>query len=75
MQVKKHAEPVLLDQSGRLMAIDPFGINASPEEVRRKFNTSRDEVVRRRAYEIWEQRAREHGRALEHWLQAEYELG
>ncbi len=67
-------DPVLVHQSGRLMAIDPLGINASPEEIRRKFNVSREEVLRRRAYEIYEQSGREAGRALDHWLQAEREL-
>ncbi len=67
-------DPVLSHQSGRLMPIDPLGINASPEEVRRKFSVSLEEVLRRRAYEIYEQSGREAGRALDHWLQAEREL-
>ncbi len=33
-----------------------------------------EEHIRRRAYEIYEQRGREEGRHLEHWLQAEQEL-
>jgi DUF2934 family protein len=37
-------------------------------------NDSREEVVRRRAYEIYEQHGREDGYALDHWLQAESEL-
>ena len=60
---RKSIDPVLPDQSGRLMAVDPLGTNAP-----------RQEVVRRRAYEIYEQRGREEGRALQHWLQAEYEV-
>ena len=69
-------DPVVADQSGRLMPVDPLGIKASPDEVKRKFNvnTSRDEVVRQRAYEIYEQQGREEGYALNHWLRAESEL-
>ena len=32
------------------------------------------EQIRRRAYELWEQAGREHGRDTEHWLQAEWEV-
>ena len=71
-----HRDPVAPDQAGRLMPVDPLGINASPEEVKRKFNVdaSREEVVRQRAYEIYEQQGREEGYALNHWLRAEQEL-
>jgi Protein of unknown function (DUF2934) len=69
-------DPVVPDQSGRLMPVDPLGINSCPEEVKRKFNVSdaREDVVRQRAYEIYEQHGREEGYALDHWLQAENEL-
>ena len=72
----KHSDPVVPDQAGRLMPADPLGINSSPDEVKRKFNipSARDDVVRQRAYEIYEQHGREEGYALDHWLQAEYEL-
>lgn len=60
---KKRSDPVLPDQSGRLMPLDPLGTNA-PQEV----------LVRQRAYEIYEQRGRVDGRALDHWLEAECEL-
>jgi hypothetical protein len=60
---RKNIDPVLPDQSGRLMAVDPLGTNAP-----------REEVVRRRAYEIYEQHGKEEGRALQHWLQAEGEV-
>ena len=33
-----------------------------------------EEKVRRRAYELYEQRGREHGRDVEDWLEAEAEL-
>lgn len=73
---KARKDPVAPDQSGRLMPVDPLGINASPEEVKRKFDmsVSREEVIRRRAYEIYEQQGREQGYALNHWLRAESEL-
>lgn len=60
---KKHTDPVMPDQSGRLMPVDPMGMNAP-----------RDELVRRRAYEIYQQRGREDGHALQHWLEAEGEV-
>lgn len=60
---RKNIDPVLPDQSGRLMAVDPLGTNAP-----------REEVIRRRAYEIYEQRGREEGQALQHWLEAECEV-
>ena len=69
-------DPVVPDQSGRMMPVDPLGINAPPEEVKRKFdvNSSRENVIRQRAYEIYEQQGREEGYALNHWLRAESEL-
>jgi len=74
--MEKHSDPVVPDQAGRLMPADPLGINSSPDEVKRKFNVNSalDEVVPQRAYEIYEQHGREEGYALDHWLQAEYEL-
>jgi Protein of unknown function (DUF2934) len=35
----------------------------------------REQLVRRRAYEIWEQQGRPHGRHGGHWEAAERELG
>jgi hypothetical protein len=63
MQRKKTSDPVLSDQAGRLMPVDPSGTNAP-----------RDEAVRRRAYEIYLQRGRVDGHALEHWLEADSEM-
>lgn len=34
-----------------------------------------EDVIRHRAYEIWEAEGRAHGQDMEHWLQAERELG
>jgi DUF2934 family protein len=62
-KAKKNTDPVIPDQSGRLMPVDPKGMNAP-----------RNELVRRRAYEIYEQRGKEDGHALQHWLDAECEL-
>ncbi len=33
-----------------------------------------DELIRQRAYELYEARGREHGHAVENWLQAEAEI-
>jgi Protein of unknown function (DUF2934) len=60
---KKKTDPVLPDQSGRLMAVDPLGTN-TPREV----------TVRRRAYELYEQRGKEDGQALQDWLEAESQV-
>lgn len=35
----------------------------------------REENIRRRAYEIWEQEGRPHGQDMKHWLQAFKEFG
>jgi hypothetical protein len=37
-------------------------------------NSARDEVIRRRAYEIYRERGEQPGRELDDWLQAEREL-
>ncbi len=36
--------------------------------------TGSDDQVRRRAYELWEQRGRQHGRDADDWYRAESEL-
>ena len=59
----KRVDPVLADQAGRMMAVDPLGTN-----------TPREEVVRRRAYELYERRGREDGQALQDWLEAECQV-
>ncbi len=60
---EKRADPVVAEQGGRLTPVDPLGVNAP-----------REEIVRHRAYEIYEQRGRANGRALEDWLDAESEV-
>ncbi len=51
------------DKGGRMMAVDPLGVNVS-----------REEAVRKKAYEIYEQRGGEGGTALQDWVKAEREL-
>jgi len=60
---KRILDPVLPDQGGRMMPVDPLGINVSPEEA-----------VRKKAYKIYQQRGRENGNALQDWVEAEREL-
>ncbi len=60
---QKQADPVLPDQSGRMMPIDPLGTNAP-----------REERVRIRAYELYERRGREDGYADYDWMRAEAEV-
>ena len=62
-KLTSNADPVVSDQSGRLMPVDPLGTNAPVEEA-----------VRRRAYEIYQLSGKEEGHALQHWLQAESEV-
>jgi hypothetical protein len=45
---------------------DQIGAGRPSEEI--------EVLIRFRAYELWEQKGREHGRALEDWLEAEQEL-
>lgn len=60
---KRISDPVLPDQGGRMMAIDPLGINVS-----------REEAVRKKAFEVYERRGREDGTAPQDWVKAEREL-
>ena len=62
-KTRNNSDPVLPDQAGRLMAVDPLGTNAPQEEI-----------IRRKAYEIYEKRGRVEGNEVQHWLQAEREL-
>ncbi len=57
-------DPVLPDQGGRMTEAEPGRVAQISEEV-----------VRRRAYEIYEMRGRTDGRALDDWLAAESERG
>ena len=60
---RKKTDPVLHDQGGRMMPVDPLGTNIT-----------REEKVRLRAFELYVQRGRRDGHADEHWLQAESEI-
>ncbi len=58
---RKKTDPVVSDQGGRLMQVDP---HHSP-------NAPREEAVRRKAYELYEVRGKTDGHDLEDWLKAE----
>jgi hypothetical protein len=62
--MRKRSDPVLPDQGGRAMPADPLN----------PVSTCHEELVRQKAYEIYEQRGRERGREIDHWLAAEQEL-
>jgi Protein of unknown function (DUF2934) len=47
--------------------------NVAPES-KKAANGNLDEEIRRRAYELYEQRGGEHGRAQEDWFRAEAEV-
>ncbi len=57
------ADPVIRDQGGRTMPVDPPAIYVA-----------RAENVRRRAYEIYEKRGKQEGHAVDDWLAAESEI-
>ncbi len=61
---KAKSDPVLPDQGGRLMPIDPMN----------PIHASREELVRRKAYELYEQRGKTEGHAVEDWLRAESQI-
>jgi hypothetical protein len=61
---KKKGDPVTPAQGGRMMPSDPADPAHLPIE----------ELIRRKAYDIYEQRGREHGRALDDWLAAEAQI-
>ncbi len=58
---RKRTDPVVSDQGGRLMQVDP---QDSP-------NASRHETIRRKAYQIYVERGRGDGHELDDWLEAE----
>jgi len=47
---------------------------ALPEARKNVFPINLDEEIRRRAYELWEQRGYEPGHETEHWLLAETDV-
>jgi hypothetical protein len=62
-EVKK-IDPVLSDQGGRMTASDPGN----------SVHTAVEDCVRRRAYEIYEQRGYKEGHAEDDWFQAEAQI-
>lgn len=60
----KRVDPVLPDQGGRSMPSDPPKVAALPTE----------EMIRMRAYQLYEQRGRANGYALEDWIAAKAEM-
>jgi Protein of unknown function (DUF2934) len=48
--------------------------NTSFDSSHRPSETSRQQQIETRAYKLYEQRGREHGRDVEDWLQAEGEI-
>lgn len=61
---KMKTDPVLPDQGGRMTSLDPMHPTALISE----------RAVRQRAYELYEQRGRRDGHALDDWLVAESEI-
>jgi hypothetical protein len=54
------------------MAKDP--IKKTPTSVATETHPNLEEEIRRRAYELYEERGREDGRDLDDWLRAEAEV-
>ncbi|MBV9087250.1 MAG: DUF2934 domain-containing protein [Acidobacteria bacterium] len=61
---EKKTDPVMPEQGGRLTPIDP----GDP------VHTTREELVRRKAYELYERRGKRDGHAFEDWVQAESQV-
>ncbi len=67
MSVRKRtvkSDPVLPGQGGRLMPVDPMD----------PVHLSREELIRSKAYELYERRGKTDGHAIEDWLQAERQI-
>ena len=60
-RIAKKKDPVVADQGGRMTQVDPKG----------SINVDKYEEVRRKAYEIYEQRGRTDGHDFDDWLSAE----
>jgi len=58
------SDPVVSDQAGRLTPIDPMDPAHAP----------REELVRRKAYELYELRGKTDGHAVDDWVEAESKL-
>lgn len=62
--MRTRSDPVRTDQGGRLMPVDPLN----------SLGASRDELIRHRAYHLYEQHGRQDGHEVDDWLAAEREL-
>ncbi len=60
-KASRKADPVISTQGGHQTPVDPG-------------NPVSKEAVRRRAYELFELRGKQHGHALQDWLDAERQL-
>ncbi len=60
---EKITDPIIADQAGSQMQIDPLGSNAPVEQQ-----------IRLRAYQIYEQRGKTEGHAVDDWLEAERQI-
>ncbi len=57
---RRTIDPVLPDQGGRSMPVNPPAVH-----------DIREATIRRKAYEFYEKRGKRHGHALDDWLDAE----
>ena len=56
--------------TGELLAGESLGLDGKARE-----KELREQTIRERAYEIWEEAGRPHGKDVGHWLSAEQQLG
>jgi hypothetical protein len=60
-------------EDGMHMRVDPIR-QESGQTTAEQFSPEQEERIRRRAHQIYEERGREEGHALNHWLQAKSEV-
>ena len=65
--IQKQQDPVMSDQAGRMLRSDPVHPIAGSD-------MPNPDLVRVRAYQLYEQSGRKDGAELDNWLQAETEL-
>jgi hypothetical protein len=66
-ETQKQTDPVVPDQAGRMLRADPVHPIVGAEIIN-------PDLVRVRAYELYEQKGHQAGTSLDDWLQAESEL-
>ena len=64
----------ILGLPSRLTKAATFGVGSTPTPIQNEITLTLHEQIRRRAFELFEQRGREEGHELDDWLQAEEEL-